>query len=127
VNFGLELVARALPSGDFLPQSFDARNAAIQTLASENSELTFRHIEPTAMLGGVVKLQFAGDAAGFLWRKDTIQGRGSVGIEVVHDQPDSLRIRKVHINELLHLLGKIAFSALFRDINLTPTLQGLYE
>ncbi len=50
-----------------------------------------------------------------------------MGIEVAHDQPDSLRIRKVHINELLHVLGKIAFSALFRDINLTPTLQGLYE
>jgi hypothetical protein len=50
-----------------------------------------------------------------------------VGIEVVHDQPDSLRIRKVHINELLHLLGKIAFSALFRNIDTTPTTQGLYE
>ena len=79
------------------------------------------------MLRGVMKFELAGDPTGFLWRKDTIQGRGSVGIEVVHDQPDSLRIRKVHINELLHLLGKIAFSALFRDIDLTPTLQGLYE
>ena len=79
------------------------------------------------MLGGVMKFELAGDPAGFLWRKDTIQGRRSVGIEVIHDQPDSLRLRKVHINELLHLLGKIAFGALFRDINMTPPAQGLYE
>jgi transposase-like protein len=69
VDFGLELVAWAFPSGDFLPQGVDRRNAAIQTLAGEHGQLALGHIEPTAMLGGVVKLQLAGDPPGFVRRQ----------------------------------------------------------
>ncbi|MCB1922099.1 MAG: hypothetical protein KDJ28_19300, partial [Candidatus Competibacteraceae bacterium] len=45
--------------------------------------------------GCVMKFKLAGDPTGFLRRKDTIQGHRSEGIEVVYDQPDSLRIRKL--------------------------------
>ena len=99
VDFGLELVARALPGGDFLPQGFNVWNATIQTLAGEHGQLTFGHIEPTAMLGGVVKFELAGDSASFRRGKDTVQGRGGVGVEIIHDQPDAFGRWEVDIDQ----------------------------
>ena len=86
VDFGLMLVAWALPGGDFLPQGVDRRNAPIQTLAGEHGQLALGHIEPTAMLGGVVKLEFASHPACFMGREDAIQSERGVGIEIIQNQ-----------------------------------------
>ena len=72
VDFGLVLVALALPSRDFLPQRLEVWNAAIQTLAGQHGELTLGHIEPTPMLGGIVKLELASHPAGFVRGKDAV-------------------------------------------------------
>jgi hypothetical protein len=50
-------------------QGLDVGNPAIQTRAGQHGEFALGHIQPTAMLryrsiGGVVKLQLAGDPAG---------------------------------------------------------------
>ena len=91
VDFGLALVAGALPSGDLRPQGVDIRDAAIQTLAGQHRKLTLGHIEPTAMLRGVVKLELAGDPTSFVWGKNAVQGRWGMSIEVIHDQPGCVR------------------------------------
>lgn len=50
-----------------------------------------------------------------------------MGIEVVHDQPDAFRCGEVLIDQQPHLLGKILLRPPLRDVDLTPTLQGLHE
>lgn len=79
------------------------------------------------MLGSVVKLQLAGDPTGFVRGKDLVQGGGGMGIEVIHDQPDPLRRREVVIDQQPHLLGEVLFGPPFRDVDMTPTAQGLHE
>jgi len=51
------------------------------------------------MLGGVVKFELAGDSASFLRGKDTVQGRGGMGVEIIHDQPDAFGRWKVDIDQ----------------------------
>ena len=127
VDFGLELVAWAFPGGDFLAQGVDRRNAAIQTLASEHGQLALGHIEPTAMLGGVVQLELASDPPGFVRGQNPVQGGGGMGIEVIQDQSDALGGREVVIDQQAHLLSKILLGPPVRDVDVTPTAQGLDE
>ena len=125
MDFGLALVAWAFPGGDFLPQGVDRRNAVIQTLAGEYGQLVLGPIEPTAVLGDVVKFQLAGDPAGFVRRKGAVQGCRGMGVPVVHHQPDAFRRGNVLLDQQPHWSGKVRFGALLRDVDVTPTAQGL--
>ena len=79
------------------------------------------------MLGSVVKFELADDPARLVGRKDAVQGRGGMGVEVVHDQPDPFRRGEVLIHQEPHLLGKVAFGPLVSDVDLTPTAQRLHK
>lgn len=70
------LVTLGLPRRDFSAQGFDLRNPAIQTLAGQDGEFAFGPVKPTAMFGGVVKLQLARDPAGFDGFKGLVEGGG---------------------------------------------------
>src|SRR5919108_1487752 len=71
------LIAFSLPSLDLLLQGFTIWNPAIQTLCRKNREFTFGPIEPTSMLGRVMKLQLASDPACFGGCKCLVgRGRG---------------------------------------------------
>jgi hypothetical protein len=56
-NLHSGIVAFVLPSEHLPFEFFAGGNAAVQTLANQNGKFDFRHIEPTAMLGGKVKLK----------------------------------------------------------------------
>src|SRR5690606_2579179 len=75
--------------------------------------------------GGVMKLQFAQDAAGFSGREGSIQGSRGVGIEIVHDDPDFLGVREMYIYQVAHTGGKVGFSALVGDFGMSPACQWL--
>ena len=64
VNPRFVVIACRLPGCHFLTQLGNMRNAAIQTLLGEDSEFTFGHIEPTAMLRRIVKFQLPRESAG---------------------------------------------------------------
>ena len=49
-------IARGLPGGDFSAEGRDVWQAAVQTLLGEHGNFTLGHIEPTAMLGCIVRL-----------------------------------------------------------------------
>ncbi len=52
------------------------------------------------MLGGVVKLQFPRDPAGFGRREASlVQRGGGMGIEIIHHQPDPIRCGEVAIDQ----------------------------
>ena len=86
VDLRLVMVTLGLPSRDFSTQGLNLGNPAIQTLAGQDGEFTFSHIEPTAMFGGVVKLQLAGDPACFGGCKGLVEGGWGMGIEIIHHQ-----------------------------------------
>ena len=81
VDLRLALVTLGLPRRDFSAQGLRVGNPTIQTLAGENGEFTLRHVEPTAMFGGVVKLQLAGEPAGFGGFEGLIEGGRRMGID----------------------------------------------
>src|SRR5215470_13389614 len=57
VDGSLFLVDAGGPRGDFALQRFDVADPSVlQTLARQTTQLAFRHVEPTAMLRGVNKV-----------------------------------------------------------------------
>src|SRR2546425_12444023 len=59
-------IALRFPSGRLPIQLPDVCDAAIQTLAAEHREFDLGHVQPRAMLGGVVNLQSVGNSLGLL-------------------------------------------------------------
>ena len=55
--------------------------------ADQYAELDFRQVQPTAMLGGIVKLQPFSDAPGFLGGEGLVQGRHSGGCSGCPEPP----------------------------------------
>ena len=74
---GLDFPSEGLLSGEPLPEAGTGQYA----------ELDFRHVQPTAVFGGVVKLQPLGDAPGFRSRESLVQRRRTVGVQIVQDYP----------------------------------------
>ena len=82
MDTGLVVVARGDPGIDPLFQRFDIRRALVQALARKGGELDLGHVEPTAMLGRVMELQFLEDCMGFFRREGLVQRARLVGIEI---------------------------------------------
>ena len=69
MHSGLSLIASSGPSRHFALQGVLVSNPTIQTLTAEGTEFNFRHVQPTAVLGGVDDFQFAREPVGFFRRK----------------------------------------------------------
>jgi hypothetical protein len=115
------LIAFSLPSIDLLLQGFTIWNPAIQTLCRKNREFTLGHVEPTSMLGCVMKLQLASDPVCFGGRKCFLERGRGMRIEIIHHQPDPIRLGKINVDQQVHLLGKVLFGAARGDIDLAPS------
>jgi hypothetical protein len=74
--------------------------ASIQTLAIQNGDLNFGHVQPTPMFRGVMKLQLPHDPPSLLRFEDFIQGRRRMGVQVIQDHPDHFGLWKVDVNEI---------------------------
>jgi hypothetical protein len=61
INLAFQVIAVTLPSSHFRGQPGAIGNPSVQALAAEDSQFCLRHVEPTAVLGGVMDL--AGEAA----------------------------------------------------------------
>jgi hypothetical protein len=98
------LIAFGLPSIDLLLQGFTIWNTAIQALCTKNCEFTFGPIEPTSMLGCVMKLQLASDPACFGGLKCLVERGRGMRIEIIYHQPDPIRLRKINIDQQVQVL-----------------------
>ena len=56
-NLNGGLVTLGLPGKSLSRQFLLGRDAAVQTLADQHGEFDFGHVEPTAVLGGKVKVE----------------------------------------------------------------------
>ena len=78
---------------DLPPEGGFVGDALLEAAARQDAELYLRHIQPTAVLGGVVKFQPFGDPPGFGSREGLVQGRCPVSVQIVQDQPHHLGFR----------------------------------
>ena len=82
------------PGGDFRSQGHDVADAAVgPALAGQATQFAFRHVEPTAVLGGVDEVDPSHVLAGFIGRKRVVERPFRMRVQVVADQCDSRRIR----------------------------------
>lgn len=75
------------------------RDATIQTLATQSAEFNLGHVEPTAMLGGVMELKAIRKAVGFLGFEGLVEGSRRVGIEIVENHDNDLCFRIIDIGQ----------------------------
>src|SRR5438094_698064 len=86
-------VALKLPCGDLRARSAEFRQASIEALAGQDRQFAFRDVQPAAVLGRVMKLQFASQPSRLVRWEGGVQRRGGVGVQVVQDNADNLGIR----------------------------------
>jgi hypothetical protein len=122
-------VALSFPGPHFSGESFPVGDAPIQTLASQHAQLYLGHVQPRAVLWGVVDLQLLAWAAGFGRSKRLIlQGGRSVGVEVIHHQNDSLGVGVVvEVNQLSYAMRPLDLRPPLGDADVAPAGQGLTD
>ena len=96
-----------------------------QAGTGQYAELDFGQVQPTAVLRRVVEFQPFGNPPRLGCREGLVQGRHSVGVQVVQDHPDHWDLRVGFIHQPAHLLGEVLHRAPFSNRHLPPTRQRL--
>src|ERR671926_837939 len=91
-----------------------------QTMALQDTQFDFGHIQPTAVLGRVMQFELLQNPPRFCGGKGFIERGGFVGVEVVQHDPNPLRFRIPDIDQPAHVLGKVQHRALCSDSNMPP-------
>lgn len=73
----------------------------------------------------VVELELVRETPGFRCRKRLIERGGRMGVQIVQHDADHVGVRKMHINEGLHLIREIVVCPTFRYGNVAPALARL--
>src|SRR5271157_1618515 len=117
------LIAMVLPSGDLSLEGLLVRNAAAQTLARQDAEFGFGHVEPASVFGGVAPFEPFGEAGRFWRGKGRVERGGRVRAQIVLDQPDLFGVGKMHVGQFLEHLRVIGGGVAIGDLHLAPTFQ----
>src|SRR5712691_10448833 len=120
-------VACRPPRCDLPLQRRPIGQAAVQALPGEHGKLDLGHVQPAAMLGGVVQLQPIGQPLGLGWLERLIQRRGGVGVEVVLHQHDLLGAGVVDLEQVLDAVCPVDAGAPVADHDVAPAAQRLAD
>ena len=107
VGFGVVLVAVVLPCGDFVGEDVLVGDAAMETLRRQNGEFGFSHVEPTAVLGRVMPFEAFDEPARLGRWKGLIERGWLVGVEIILQQHDFRRVRKMRVGQIPEHVGII--------------------
>src|SRR5215218_1670729 len=118
-------VTLGFPRTHFLGKRLLVGDALLQTLASEHRELYLGHVQPRAVLWGVMNLQPLQQTPSFSRGERLIQSGRGMGVEVVQNQNDLLGIRVVQINQLLYAVCPVDLGPPLGDADVTPASQRL--
>ena len=127
VDPGFGAMAARRPRCNFTAQSSPIGHSTGQALLGQRRDLAFRHVEPTAMFGGVGKCPLAGEPSRFGGRQSFIERGGRRRVEIIDHQAHHFRVRERPIDQLLHLPGKGTRCASGGDVDLTPAPLRLPE
>src|SRR5580698_5783551 len=123
----LTAVSFVLPGSGFSDKRLFVGNSPGKTLPCQDVQFDFGHVEPAAMLGRVDDLQALNQPTRLLGRKGLVQRTQAVGVEVVHHQRDSLRLRSMDIDQLANRFGPVDPGALIGHHEMPPADQRLCE
>src|SRR5215472_1801447 len=118
-------VARQLPRRDLPLHGCPVGQPAVQALPGQRGKLNLGHVQPAAVLGGVVQFQPAGQSPGLGRLECLIQRRGRVGVEVVLHEHDRLGIGIVDVGQGLDAVRPVDAGAPGADYDVPPAAQRL--
>lgn len=87
----LVLIEARLPGVDLGNQCGPVWQAAVKTLAIQDANLDFSHIQPTGVFRSVVKGDATQKCLRLLKSENVLEALAEVGVEVIHDQMDAAR------------------------------------
>src|SRR5574341_2037066 len=122
VNGGMSVIASVFDGSDLTLECRFVRDMSAE-FAHEDTELNFSHVKPASVLGGVMENQASQDTIGLGGGKGLVQRSGLMSIQIVHDHIDPFRIRKGHIGQPTHLVGKVVHGALVGHCDVPPGSQ----
>ncbi len=108
----LLLITPRSPGGDLLLGDSEGGQPLRQALPIQGGELNLGHIQPARVLGGVMHLKAVAQTARLGDRKDFIESRKRVGIEVIHHQDDLVGPWIILVGKPAHNLRPFLFGAL---------------
>src|SRR5919109_842224 len=114
-------VASVFISLDLSPQCLFISNTPIETLPHQHTQLNLSHIQPTAVLGRVVKFQSPQYPSSFCWLKCFVKRCHLMCVQVVRDYSDYLGLWVSLIYQPFHLMRKVFHRAMPCDFNMPPT------
>src|SRR5918993_1592039 len=120
LDLGTSSIAFFFQLLDLSFQPFFISNAPVKALTTEDAQLDFRNIQPTPMLGRVVKLQLPQDSPRLFWRERLIQRCRRVGVQVVEHHPHPLCLRVCFIYKPLHLSREVLHRSLLTHLDVSP-------
>jgi hypothetical protein len=86
-------ISALLPSSDFGGERRAGWQASIKTLAIEDTDLDFRHVEPAGVVRGVVEDDASEQMSGRVDAEHVLESHPKMSIEVVENQMDTPRPR----------------------------------
>src|SRR5271169_3610593 len=84
-------VTASLPGSGLLCKEFLIADSTVQALATDRGDLDFRHVQPTGVLGRVVKHDAAQQFVGHARAEDLDEARSEVCVQIVEHQMDTPR------------------------------------
>src|SRR5271169_587045 len=120
-------VASSLPGSDFFCEKFLIADSTVQALATERGDLDFRHVQPTGVLGRVVKDDTAQQFAGHPRTEDLDEARSEVRVEIVEDQMDAPCRPVDGIEQVLNEGHKVRLASMVRDLSNPPAAARLHR
>jgi hypothetical protein len=108
-------IARLLPGIHFSPQQVLAGDAPVQTLATEDADLDFRHVQPAGVFRGVVELYPAQKLGGGTFAQDIVEAFLEVGVQVVEYQVHPTRLGIRANEQFLDEGDEVGFATMIGD------------
>ena len=98
MSLGILLVPLGVPRLDLVDEGRLGRDTAPKALPTQMAAFDLRHVEPTAVFGGIMDVSFIGYSFRLRRIKCFIQRGFGVGIAIVHHQTDFLYMRRMFSN-----------------------------
>src|SRR5215210_5731483 len=121
LNLGTSRIALFFQLLDLAFQRFLIFNSPIKALTTEDAQLDFSNIQPTTMLGRVVKLQLPQDTPRFIRRERLIKRCRSVRVQIVEHHPHPLGLWECFINKPSHLSSEVLHRSLLGHLDVSPS------
>lgn len=97
----------------------------VQALAIHEIDLRFGPIQPTAVLGGVMKFNLIQDPARLGWGEGLVQARPVMRVQVILDQADLLGLGVMPVHQIPDAFSLVTPSAACGHLDVPPAPQGV--